>query len=315
MEFKKINISLKELFDNIDNLIININHNNFNSLNHIIILIILFCINNIFLLNKLLNIIKTKIEYIKDIKQKYLLKIIDIEYNLNKINIDLLKSYNKLSINKNNLINIDLLNYEIKYNINENNNLELFDLNNIDDLIINSNRQYKKQFNFKNDKNYIDYKNINIGFNNYYKLHCFKYLMNSLPFNLLIYINEINQVIIKIGDNNKYKYINSKLYPVYLFNEKNINNNSIICNNNIKELNKKCNVENCRFYHDYIIGYKDNYHLSRQFSSNPIVYNCNNFKDGSKVKENIKKIEWHEAINLYQSSLSNILIGCIHSLK
>ena len=31
------------------------------------------------------------------------------------------------------------------------------------------------------------------------------------------------------------------------------------------------------------------------------------------LRQNFKKINWHNAINLYQSSLSNILIACIHS--
>ena len=59
---------------------------------------------------------------------------------------------------------------------------------------------------------------------------------------------------------------------------------------NIKSLNKKCpNGKDCRYYHDIIIGYEDNSHFNRQFSYNPIIYNCITSKDGFYVKENTKK--------------------------
>lgn len=309
MDLKKLNNLLNYLFESINYLF---NNTNFNDLNQLIILIILFCINNIFLLNKLVHLLKIKIIELKENKNKYLLKIIDIEYNLNNININILESYNKFSKKENNSINLELIQDNLTFIINNDNNLDLYSIDDLESLInINNNNL----FNFKNDNNYADYKLVDIGFKNFYKLHCFYKLIYTLPFNLLIYIYEINQVVIKIGNNEKYQYINSKLYPVYFYNDKNINNNSIICNNNIKILNKKCHLENCKFYHDYIIGYKDNYHLTRQFSSNPIVYNCQDFKDGTKVQTNIKKIKWYDAINLYQSSLSNILIGCMHSLE
>ena len=54
--------SINLLFDN----------NNINDLNHIIIIIILFCINNIFLLNKLVIILQNKINELHDNKNKYL---------------------------------------------------------------------------------------------------------------------------------------------------------------------------------------------------------------------------------------------------
>lgn len=309
MDLKKINNLLNKIFDSINYLF---NDSNINNLNELFILIILFCINNIFLLNKLINLLKIKIYELKDNKKKILSKIIDIEYNLTNLNTNLLESYNKLSIKENNLINIELIQHNLNFVINTDNNLELYKIDNIDTLINNNNDNI---FNFLNDDNYIEYNYIDLGFNNFYKVHCFNKLIYTLPFNLLIYIYEINQIVIKIGHKDKYQYINSKLYPVYFYNDKNINNNSIICNNNIKTLNKKCHLENCKFYHDYIIGYKDNYHKNRKFSSNPIVYNCPDFKDGSKVKNNIKKIKWYDAINLYQSSLSNILIACLHSLE
>jgi len=104
------------------------------------------------------------------------------------------------------------------------------------------------------------------------------------------------------------------LYRTYDIKNKINNDRSILCNNNIKSLNKKCqNGIDCKYYHDIILGYEDNYHKDRQFSYNPIIYNCVSFKDGLQVKENIQKINWIDAINLYQSNLSCILIACIHA--
>lgn len=333
-DFNVINTNLHNLFSFFNNYIININNNNFNQINNLIQYILLFCINNIYLLNKLLINLNSIIDTYINNKKKYINKIKDIEQSISNINDNIISSYNKISIKKDYSLQINLISNHINYNIinnkniinpslndlnnlndshDINNNLELYSLSNIESLI-NDNINYLKYY--KKDDNFIDYKHINIGFGNYYKLHCYKYLKKTLPFNLLMHIQELDQVVIKIGDDSNYKYINSKLFKVYtLKNDNLINNKSILCNNNIKELNKKCYIENCKYYHDYIIGYKDNYHKDRQFSSNPIVYNCSNFKDGSKIKDNIKNIEWYDAINLYQSSLSNILIGCIHSLK
>ena len=133
---------------------------------------------------------------------------------------------------------------------------------------------------------------------------------------MIVYVKEINQIVIKIGNEKKFQYINSKLYKTYNIANKTDNGRSILCNNNIKKLNKKClNGINCKYYHDIILGYKDNFHNNRQFSCNPIIYNCVNFKDGEYVKENIKKIDWHDAINLYQSNLSCLLIACMHASR
>lgn len=327
IDFNKYNNNLNDIFSFFNILLHNLDTtNNFNYLDNILTYTLLFCINNIYLLNKLHKTINSRLNNYIIHKKQYLNKIQDIENSLHNLNSNIIKSYNDISIKSKEKIEFNLIknveyNKEINnieftnQNSNDNSNLELYNLYDIDNLLtINNNSDYYKFY--KNDDNFIDYKYINIGYGNYYKLNCYKYLKENLPFNILIYIQELDQIVIKIGDGDHYKYINSKLYKVYNpKNEKNINNKSIICNNNIKELNKKCYIENCKYYHDYIIGYKDNYHKDRQFSSNPIVFNCSDFKDGSKIKENLKKIEWYDAINLYQSSLSTLLIGCIHSIK
>lgn len=313
--YNKYNKSINLIFNFFNDVINTLNVDNiYNDNNNIITYVLLFCLNNIYLLTILHNNLVKKIRLYNKNKEKYIDKILKIEKTIQNINDEILISYNNFNNNSNNLIKNNTL--KITYNILPiDSNIDLYSLDNIDDLLHNTDKN-KKNYIFVNDNNFIDYKKINIGFGNYYKLHSFQYLNDKLPFNLLMYVQEVDQVLLKIGDENNFQYINSKLYKVYNSkNDKNINSKSIICNNNIKKLNKKCIIENCKYYHDYIIGYKDNYHKERQFSSNPIVYNCIDFKDGSKIKENKKKIEWHDAINLYQASLSNILLGCIHSLK
>lgn len=306
--------------------------NQFVEQHNIIIFLILFGMNNVFLLNKLIIYLKTIIIRYKESKYKYLKQIYIIENYLNDINSQLISLYSDV-LDKDESSDLKLLinlkNKYICYNLdnidNTFNNLDLYQINTLTnniydiDKLINKDNRITNIFDSLNyiyqlDDNYVDYKEVNIGFNNYYKLHCFNKLLPTLPFNLLMYINELDQVVIKIGNNISYRYINSKLYKIYNNSTKNINVKSILCNNNIKYLNKKCYLENCKYYHDYILGYKDNSHQDRQFSSNPIVHSCLNFKDGSKIKGNVNKVNWHEAINLYQSSLSNLLIGCIHSL-
>lgn len=324
INFNKYNNNLNDIFSFFNILLYNLDTtNNFNYIDNILTYILLFCINNLYLLNKLQKLINNQLHSYIINKKQYLNKIQDIEKSLHNLNSNIIKSYNNISIKSIEKIELHLIKnieYNTKYeniefnNQNNKSNLELYNLHDIDNLLTKNNSEYYKFY--KNDDNFIDYKYINIGYGNYYKLNCYKYLKDTLPFNLLMYIQELDQIVIKIGDDEHYRYINSKLYKVYNSkNEKTINNKSIICNNNIRELSKKCYIDNCKYYHDYIIGYKDNYHKDRQFSSNPIVFNCNDFKDGSKIKENLKKIEWYDAINLYQSSLSTLLIGCVHSLK
>lgn len=289
-------------------------------INNIITLLILFCLNNIFYLKKIIIYLDKLILEYQIYKTQIIHKIRTIDKSLNYINTELILSYNKISDkSKIDYLSIELQkNNKLYYNSSNNNNLELYDINNIE-LLLDYNI-YDNNLIINNDNNYIRYMNVNIGFDNYYSLHCFKNLSSQLPFNLLIYIQELDQIVIKVGNNKNYRYINSKLCKIYNTDKltnitKETNIRSILCNNNIKELNKKCYNNNCNFYHDYILGYPDNANYNRQFSSNPIVYLCNNFKDGSKVQENIQTIEWYNAINLYQASLSNLLIGCMHSLK
>ena len=82
---------------------------------------------------------------------------------------------------------------------------------------------------------------INIGFDNYYYLHCVNEIndinKDKIPFNLLIYDKSIDQIVMKVGGLNKYKWINSKLSKVYNFSKSNVDNSrSIICNNNLRNI-------------------------------------------------------------------------------
>ena len=330
IELNEINIQLNNIFVIFFNILSTFLNNSIsinNTLEYetstiVIKIILLFSINNIYLLNKLIVKIK-EVMTITKYRRDYLLnKINNIEKILNNKNTEILDLYNTLSqkevITMNSIPLLKKINYNTSKKIQK--NLDIYPIDNLDLSFIDDNNLIDPLLNYNKDSNYIGFQKISIGFNNNYNLHCYQHLKPTLPLNLLLYVQEVDQVIIKIGNNKQYKYINSKLYKVYnaydstslnYFNENKFN--SILCNNNIKELNKKCYSDNCKYYHDYIIGYTDNYHKTRYYSSNPIVYNCPSFKDGSKIKENIKKIPWYNAINLYQSSLSNILLGCIHS--
>jgi len=159
---------------------------------------------------------------------------------------------------------------------------------------------------------------VDIGFGNRYWIHSIDEINESnkdtIPFNLFIYDKSIEQIVMKVGGLGRYRWVNSKLSKVYNFSKSNVDNSrSIICNNNLKEKNVKCSNAECKFYHDPFLGYKSNFHRKRQFSNNPVVFNCPDFKSGERVSHNIKKIHWHEAINVYQSALSIILIACLHS--
>jgi hypothetical protein len=330
IELNEINIQLNNIFVIFFNILSTFLNNRI-SINNIleyetstivIKIILLFSINNIYLLNKLIIKIKEVLSITK-YRQDYLLnKINNIEKILNNKNTEILDLYNILSQKEVITINSIPLLKKINYNTTKKIqiNLDIYPIDNLELSLIDDNNFIDPLLNYNKNSNYLGFKNISIGFNNYYNLHCYQYLKPNLPLNLLLYVQEVDQVIIKIGNNKQYKYVNSKLYKVYntydstslnYFNENKFN--SILCNNNIKELNKKCYSDNCKYYHDYILGYADNFHKTRYYSSNPIVYNCPSFKDGSKIKENVKKIPWYNAINLYQSSLSNLLLGCIHS--
>ena len=312
MNYKKISTDIYTLFNFFYSRLNNINIYNIHKNEEIINIKFIFILNVIYLLQKLLKLLEEFITKHNLYKKQYNEKIDNILNDINSSNLNINKLYSQFIDNikkktneknkKNNILNHDV-NKTVNLNINSIDNLlENFENDNINILEFDKN-------------NYIKFGYVDLGFNNLYKLHIFKYVNETIPFNLLVYIIELDQIVIKIGDDKKYRFINSKIYKTYDIKLNNNNSRSIICNNNIKELNKKCNNYNCSYYHDYILGYKDNYHLDRQFSNNPIVFNCANFKDGSKIKENVKNVEWHNAINVYQFNLSCLLLGCIHSLK
>jgi len=163
----------------------------------------------------------------------------------------------------------------------------------------------------KRKDSYLSQEIVDIGFGNTYMLHTIKSSKESFPFDTLVFDKQTNQVIIKLGDNTKNKIVNAKLSNVYKQTEDNAR--SIICNNNIRSKKLYCHNTACKYYHDPYIGYVDNMHSSRQFANCPIVFNCPDFKSGACVKKNTKCVDWIDSITLYQSSLCNILIACVHA--
>ena len=319
---KKITKNLEKLLDGIENINNNKDeNNNYDDSIHALFVIIF---NILFLVRKVIKFFYIAFDEYINYNTKYKKQINNILTELNGNHSDIITKYNSIYLDNNSLKFKDILkNYSLHSKINNkimnsnivytNSNLDLLDISNNDNIS-------KMIMPFKSIKSYsinnTNYNFVDLGYNNLYKLHIFNSLEENIPFNLLVYIKEIDQIVIKIGNEKKFQYINSKLYKTYNISNKIDNGRSILCNNNIKKINKKClNGVNCKYYHDIILGYKDNAHNSRQFSCNPIIYNCVNFKDGPNVKENIKKIDWHDAINLYQSNLSCILIACIHSQK
>ncbi len=271
------------------------------------ILILFF--NFIFQFKILCNLVNENMKEYKEYKHNYGIQIDNILNELVTIDQNTINRYNDLYYIKENIKYNDIIisyqnnvKYNKKvYNVKKHNNIEVEDIYTLNIPKENKNTNY----------NYVD-----IGYGNMYKLNVYNSINDNIPLNLLVYIKQLDQIVIKVGDEKKHQFINSKLYRVYNPRNKIDNDRSIICNNNIKKFNKKCqNGLKCKYYHDPIIGYEDNCHHSRQFSSNPIIFNCIDFKDGTKAKENIKNINWVDAVNLYQASLSVILIGCIHSLN
>lgn len=314
MNNKKIINDISTIFNFFYSTLTNINIYNITKNEDFINFTFTFIFNIIILLKKLINMLDISINKVETYKLDYEKKITNILEEIDLIDNNLINIYNKTiekknkKINNNNIFNNNILNYD-------KNIINNLDIDSLDELFKNTNNiNNKKNIIILDNENYIDYDYINIGFNNLYKLHIFKKLNKNIPFNLLVYIIELNQVVIKVGDDKNFKFINSKIYKTYDVKMNSDNSRSILCNNNIKELNKKCNNFNCNYYHDYILGYKDNCHFDRQFSNNPIVFNCPNFKDGSKIFENKNKVDWITAINLYQFNLSCLLLGCIHSL-
>ncbi len=316
----------KELKDNIINIFTKISDfiaNSEKNEEFIRDILILF-FNFIFFFKKLCNNIHEIVDEFIEYRDNYGVQIDNILNELITLDQSTIIKYNELYYKNNYIKYNDIISsYEnnVKYNKKIKNDAHMAIKLSYNNIIIHNNIELEdiytliipkeKSINEKNNNyNYVD-----IGYGNKYKLNIYNTIHDNIPLNLLVYIKQLDQIVIKVGNENKYQFINSKLYRVYNPRNKIDNDRSIICNNNIKKYNKKCqNGTRCKYYHDPIIGYEDNYHQTRQFSSNPIIYNCIDFKDGTKVKENVKNIPWPDAVNLYQSSLSVILIACIHSI-
>ena len=310
---EKINKNLENIIHNIKN-----TNKDDDSIHELFMVIF----NILFLVRKIITFFSILFDNLINYNSKYKKQISNILSELNGNHNEILEKYNSLYLDNKSIKHKDLFKYHflnnksndrlMNSNIVQNNiNLNILDISSND--ILNTINTNLKKINYINSE---DYNFVNLGYDNFYKLHIFNSLEDNIPFNLLVYVKEINQVVIKIGNDKKFQYINSKLYKTYNAKNEIDNGHSILCNNNIKKINKKClNGINCKYYHDIILGYKDNAHKSRQFSCNPIIYDCINFKDGSYVKENVKKINWYDAINLYQSNLSCILIACMHSTQ
>jgi hypothetical protein len=309
----------KKITKNLEKLIVNIKTINKNNNDEYIQSTFLIIFNILFLFKKVIKFFYIAFNEYINCNAKYKKQINFIMSELNENN-EIIDKYNSTYLENisikfkdilknyslNNVFNNKIMNSNI---VHTNVNLDILDISSDINKIIISNNNFIYP-------NSIKYDFVDLGYNNLYKLHTFNSLEENIPFNLLVYIKEIDQIVIKIGNEKKFQYINSKLHKTYNVSNKINNGKSILCNNNIKKLNKKCtNGINCKYYHDIILGYKDNYHNYRQFSCNPVIYNCINFKDGEYVKDNIKKIDWHDAINLYQSNLSCILIACMHATK
>lgn len=319
---KKITKNLEKFIDDIK--IINKNKNHYNNYDETIHALFVIIFNILFLVRKIIKFFYIVFDEYIIYNTKYKKQISNILSELNENHNEIIDKYNLIYLDNksikfkdilknyplNNKANNKLMNSNIVYTNTNLNILNISSDGSIDRMIDHNN--IKKS----NTSNSVNYDYVDLGYNNLYKLHIFNSLEDDIPLNLIVYVKEIDQIVIKIGNEKETQYINSKLYKTYNIKNKTDNVRSILCNNNIKKLNKKClNGIHCKYYHDIILGYKDNAHSSRQFSCNPIIYNCINFKDGMCVKENIKKIDWNDAINLYQANLSCLLIACMHSTK
>lgn len=300
-----------DLLDKLNYIINNLSYSEFelsiNNNNYEIYVNKIICIYEILIYKLTSNLINIKHNILKytehknTIIDKLNILLIDIE-NLNK---DICKS--KLIIENKDIKDIYEIDYQYIYQ--KFNNNFILDDNNLNILDINSIIHQKHNNNTDNNLELVD-----LGLNNYYNLDTYESI-NNIPFNKIVYIRNIKSVVIKVGNDKKYQYINAIIGKVPENSDKD-NTRSIICNNNIKKYNKKCNNGiNCNYYHDPIIGFPDIAHYVRQYSYNPLIYNCPNFKNGEKIKENCKNLKWEEGLNLYQSSLACILLGMIHSIN
>lgn len=307
-----------DILDNINNIIINteytdyelsINNNKYEQLNNNYLKIYESILDNA---NNIVKTIKKQNKKYTKYKNNFIKQFDDLLIDIDKIHTNIDNS--NIIIKNNTITEIDNLynNYQYKiFNttfLNDSDNLDIID----DKTIITSINKKKEYDTIILPKKQL----VNIGYDNYYELPVFNYLSNSIPLNTIVYVEEIKSVIIKVGNQNKFKYINATIGRVPENTIDKNNQRSIICNNNIIKYNKKCiNGHKCTYYHDPIIGFSDIAHYERQYSHNPLIYNCSNFKDGKYIKENVKKINWEEGLNLYQTSFAWVLLGLIHSLE
>jgi len=266
------------------------------------------------IIESLKNIKKQNKKYTK-YKNTIINKFDTLLINIDKLNINIDNS--NFIIENETITNINTINNNYEYKIfntlflNNNNNLDIIDNNDILKNFLNNNI-------INNDYEQITIPKkqlVNIGFENYYELPVYSYLSINIPLNIIVFIDEIKSVVIKVGNSKKFKYINATIGRVPENVAEKNNQRSIICNNNLVKYNKKCiSGKNCTYYHDPIIGFADIAHYERQYSHNPLIYNCSNFKDGKYIKENVKKINWEEGLNLYQTSFAWMLLGLVHSI-
>jgi hypothetical protein len=207
--------------------------------------------------------------------------------------------------------------------------------------------------------NFIGMLERDVGYGNMYTLATYRTLSESIPLNVLVFVVDLEQVVMRLGSKSHSRFVNSRLYkttqsmqspPLTLSQRENTrgvshtiptgehaqcvkpqgdthisnlsnltttgklhNFRSIICNNNLQSKRRRCQNRQCSYYHDPILGYRDNAHTDRQFPNNPMVARCHSFKSGDSVKKNVQSVDWTEAINIYQSALSNLLIAAVHA--
>lgn len=308
-----------KLLDNINFLIDEFNVINYN---------VIFNNNYELLSNLFLNLYKNiiftinnHIKYIRNTNKKYVKNKSNINKDLDNLLFDINSIDEKINTSlfviKNKdidyITNIEYSNIYKKFDIsfiNDDNNLNILDYSSIGTTHTN-NSTYNSNIVYLPDK-----KLVNIGLDNYYELPVYNTLNDNIPLNIIVYIEDIKTVLIKVGSINNFKYINAVIGKVPNNNLEKNNQRSIICNNNIQKYNKKCpNGTECTYYHDPIIGYPDIAHYERQYSHNPLIYNCVNFKNGEHIKENCKNVSWEDGLNLYQTSFAWVLLGLIHSLN
>ena len=180
IELNEINIQLNNIFVIFFNILSTFLNNTIsinNTLEYetstiVIKIILLFSINNIYLLNKLIVKIK-EVMTITKYRRDYLLnKINNIEKILNNKNTEILDLYNTLSqkevITMNSIPLLKKINYNTSKKIQK--NLDIYPIDNLDLSFIDDNNLIDPLLNYNKDSNYIGFQKISIGFNNHYNL-------------------------------------------------------------------------------------------------------------------------------------------------